>query len=651
MWRKPQISFLLLSALAFIVVSTATYCTNNKQQSTNNTQLAYFNHHDTVKYVGMNTCRACHANTHSTFIHTGMGMSFDKASQQKSAADFSHGPVYDKFRDFYYQPYWEGDKFFIKEYRLENKDTVYSRIEQVNYIVGSGQHTNSHIIETNGYLNQAPLTFYTQQGRWDLPPGFEEGHNTRFNRIIGLECMSCHNALPGYVQGSENRFTRIPNGIDCERCHGPGELHVAQIQAGKLVDTANEIDRSIVNPRKLSWERQIDLCQRCHLQGNAVLKEGKDFTDFRPGMVLSDYMDVYMPRYEGNDEEFIMASHAQRLQMSECFVQSNKSALNNKNTSELQLTCITCHNPHVSVKVTGKQVFNTACNNCHTTQKCTEELAVRIEKNNNDCSGCHMPSTGTIDIPHVTVHDHYIRKPEKGEKTDNAQAVKKFIGIYAVNNPNSDDLTRGRAYLNYFEKFEPTKPDLLDSAHHYLSKANAAAKYFIHWAYLKNDYTTLQQYTNKVTEPDAWTNYRIGQALYGLGKTEEAEKYFTKAVRQAPQNIEFKAKLATARLQMKQAASAHQLFEEVLQAYPKHVLSLTNLGYLYFIQGQIAEANKLYDKALALDPDYEPALLNKAGLYNYLKEYGKAKQLLQRLLKRHPNNTQAQQALEQLNSL
>jgi tetratricopeptide (TPR) repeat protein len=652
MWRKPQYVFLLLSALAFVVVSTSIYCTNSpQQQSTNNKQLTYLNHHDTVKYVGMNTCRACHADIHSTFIHTGMGKSFDKASKEKSSANFSHSAVYDKFRDFYYQPFWQGDKFYIKEYRLEGKDTIHSRLEQVNYIVGSGQHTNSHIIETNGYLNQAPLTFYTQDGRWDLPPGFEDGHNTRFDRIIGLECMSCHNGLPSFVQGSENRFTNIPNGIDCERCHGPGEVHVANIQAGKLVDTANEIDYSIVNPRKLNWERQIDLCQRCHLQGNAVLKEGKGFKDFRPGMVLSDFMDVYMPRYEGNDNEFIMASHAQRLQMSQCFIKSNKSALNNQKNSELQLTCITCHNPHKSVKVTGKQVFNTACNNCHTTQKCIEELSVRLEKNNNDCSSCHMPSTGTIDIPHVTVHDHYIRKPEMGEKMENADAVKKFIGIYAVNNPNSDDLTRGRAYLNYYEKFEPTKPELLDSAYYYLTKVKADEKYFIRWAYLKNDYKTVIKYGANAKNLDAWTAYRIGQAFYTLNDFAKAEYHFNKAVQKAPQNIEFKAKLATTKLQLKRIKEAEQLFKEVLNAYPKHVQSLTNLGYLYFTKGKIAEANASYDKALALDPDYEPALLNKAGLYNYLKDYGKAKTLLKRLLKRNPNNQQAKQALQQLNSL
>jgi hypothetical protein len=51
---------------------------------------------------------------------------------------------------------------------LAGKDTVHQRFEKVSYIVGSGQHTNSHIININGYLHQAPITFYTQKGKWDL---------------------------------------------------------------------------------------------------------------------------------------------------------------------------------------------------------------------------------------------------------------------------------------------------------------------------------------------------------------------------------------------------------------------------------------------------------------------------------------------------
>ena len=120
----------------------------------------------------------------------------------------------------------------IMEFRLDGKDTIHKRIETVDYIIGSGQHTNSHIQNVNGYFNQMPMTYYTQKEQWDLPPGFEHGFNTRFSRKIGLECMCCHNALPDFVQGSENKFSSVPEGVSCERCHGLADIHVQAAIAG-----------------------------------------------------------------------------------------------------------------------------------------------------------------------------------------------------------------------------------------------------------------------------------------------------------------------------------------------------------------------------------------------------------------------------------
>ena len=128
----------------------------------------------------------------------------------------------------------------------------------------------------------------------------------------------------------------VPQGIDCERCHGPGELHVQRMLNGELVDTSTHIDYSIVNPKKLSLEAQFQICMRCHLQGNTVLSEGKSFLDFKPGMELSEVMTVFVPRYE-DDNTFIMASHVDRLKQSACFTNS-------------EMNCITCHNPHHSVQ-------------------------------------------------------------------------------------------------------------------------------------------------------------------------------------------------------------------------------------------------------------------------------------------------------------
>jgi len=276
---------------------------------------------DSTTYVGINTCKQCHPGIYETFIETGMGKSFEHASHAKSSAKFDeHALIHDRFRDFYYHPSWKNDSLYLKEFRLAGRDTVYQREEKISYIVGSGQHTNSHIMNVNGYAYQVPATYYTQKGTWDLPPGFENGYNSRFNRKIELECMSCHNAYPGIVPGSENKYDFIPNGIDCERCHGPGSEHVRQKQLGNIIDTSKAIDYSIVNPAKLPVALQLDICQRCHIQGNAVLNEGKTFFDFRPAMHLSDVMNVFMPVFKGDEDSHIMASHAERLKMSKCFI-------------------------------------------------------------------------------------------------------------------------------------------------------------------------------------------------------------------------------------------------------------------------------------------------------------------------------------------
>src|SRR5687767_2190760 len=113
---------------------------------------SYLNLSDTVGYVGMQTCRSCHEDVYRTFIKTGMGQSFFFATKEKSAADFNGDVVYDSVKNFYYRPFWKEDSLFVQEFRLEEKDTVYNRTEPISYIVGSGQHTNSHICNFKGYL-------------------------------------------------------------------------------------------------------------------------------------------------------------------------------------------------------------------------------------------------------------------------------------------------------------------------------------------------------------------------------------------------------------------------------------------------------------------------------------------------------------------
>ncbi|MBA3705708.1 MAG: tetratricopeptide repeat protein, partial [Bacteroidetes bacterium] len=402
----------------------------------------------------------------------------------------------------------------------------------------------------------------------------------------------------------------------------------------------------------------------------------------RPGMKLSDYMTTFLPRYKGADDQFIMASHADRLKQSKCFInsfnlpadQTAPSARSLENNSNLlrpyknALTCVTCHNPHVSVKVTGKEIFNNACKNCHSSADqihCSETMVNRQSSIDN-CVSCHMPKSGSIDIPHVTVHDHFIRKPMKKEEINK---VKEFIGLYAVNEKNPDNTTKAKAYIQQYDKFE-SNPEFLDSAKKYLSdKTQKDIEYnfenLIHLYFIKKDYTKILGYVNQLGKENilknlavkkswdnvnAWTLYRIGESYYNTGNISDAYTFYKNAEGLSPYNLEFKNKLGTVLMAQNKIAEAILIFESILKEYPKFIQAINNLGYANLASGNAMQAEILYDRALKLDPDYEALLMNIAGLSIYKKDYKKAEQFLRDVLKRNPENDKAKQVMKQLKS-
>jgi Tfp pilus assembly protein PilF len=636
----------ILLTLALLAITLPTFfCQSPTTEKTEDNEpkptSPWKNVYDTaVHYVGMQTCRTCHEPIYQTFIQTGMGQSFGIATKEKTAADFSpaHAIVYDTALDYYYKPYWNADSFYIMEFRLEGRDTVHKRIQQVNYIVGSGQHTNSHIFGVNGYLYQAPITFYTQKHRWDLAPGFEKGASTRFQRLIQIECMSCHNGYPEFVSNSENKYTMLKTGIDCERCHGPGSLHVEDRKNNRPVDTSAGPDYTIVNPRRLSTELQNNVCQRCHLQGIAVLNDNKTFYDFRPGMKLSEVMNVFMPEYEGAGDKMIMASHVQRMKKSPCYVQSGK------------MSCITCHNPHISVKFTPRQQYLNACQSCHGAiagqHLCTEAPKVRAAKNN-DCVTCHMPHNSSIDIPHVAVTDHYIRKRPAADTMQ--KKITAFFGLKCYNNDHPGAITTARGYMEFYERYAQSN-GLLDSALFYLGKqaeTEAIQKqnrdYIRAW-YLFNDYNKVLSYATSLKPTaitDAWTAYRIGEAYSQVQHADSALPWYKRATDIWKYSLDFQNKYGICLLALNKLPEALTAFQFIIGENPAHVSANTNLGFIFMQQGNNTMAYDYMMKANQLDPDYEQNLINMAVWYHGNQQPAQAKKTLDHLLKKHPANEHA----------
>ena len=127
-------------------------------------------------------------------------------------------PIYDTNKDLYYQIYQKEGAFYQREYRQDqNGNVIHELTRQVTYVIGSGNHNRSYLINENGFLYEMPLTWYSQRKVWDLSPGYQT-HNPRFSRPIISDCMNCHNSYTPHQPYSANRYATVPLGIGCIGC-------------------------------------------------------------------------------------------------------------------------------------------------------------------------------------------------------------------------------------------------------------------------------------------------------------------------------------------------------------------------------------------------------------------------------------------------
>src|SRR5262249_43502735 len=130
---------------------------------------------------------------------------------------------------------------------------------------------------------------------------------------------------------------KLPEGIDCQRCHGPGADHVRKAEEGAMPE---EIRKAIVNPARLNPEREMEVCMQCHLETtsfrlpNAIVRYERGPFSYKPGEPLPDFM-LHFDKLSAADDRFEIAGAAYRLRQSKCFLKSAAA-----------LRCTTCHNPH-----------------------------------------------------------------------------------------------------------------------------------------------------------------------------------------------------------------------------------------------------------------------------------------------------------------
>ncbi|MGH9660602.1 MAG: hypothetical protein ACRD96_18780, partial [Bryobacteraceae bacterium] len=207
-------------------------------------------------YVAPAACAGCHAAIYKTYRQTGMGRSFGAArpDQARFDADFFHSAS-----QRHYRMYARDGKLFQRRHQIDESGAETNVVEkEMHYVLGSGNHARTFLHRaSDGRLLQLPVAWYAERGGfWAMNPGYDSPRHKDFRRAITTDCMFCHNAYP-IPQPAEAVFPEaLPGGIDCQRCHGPGRAHV----------DAQGTKASIVNPARLSRERQLEVCMQCHLE-------------------------------------------------------------------------------------------------------------------------------------------------------------------------------------------------------------------------------------------------------------------------------------------------------------------------------------------------------------------------------------------------
>lgn len=102
-----------------------------------------------------------------------------------------------------------------------------------------------------------------------------------------------------------------------------------------------------------------------------------------------------------------------------------------------------------------------------------------------------------------------------------------------------------------------------------------------------------------------------GDALTALGRLEEAEASYGKAVSLDSGSIGGQIGLGRLRLRT-DPAQAQTLFLRVLQREPRNKIALNNLGIAYDLQGDHAAAQAVYRRLLGADPTLRAAEVNLA---------------------------------------
>ena len=624
-------------------------------------------------YVDSALCAGCHGEIAKSYRQTGMGRSLYRPRPANRVEDYRvHNTLHHRPSDLTYTMIERDGAFYQRRSQtgFEGKETNVVE-KRVDYVIGSGNHARSYLFrDPEGKLIEMPVTWYSEKGGyWAMSPGYDRPEQQDFRRAVAEDCLFCHN---GFAVGEE-----IPQGIDCQRCHGPGREHVELAGSGKALPDA--IRRAIVNPKRLERDRQLEVCMQCHLEPTSrplphVISrfEGEPFA-YKPGRPLGkSFLFFDHAPGTGHDDDFEIAHAAYRLRKSKCFQAS-------------AMTCITCHNPHqIPRGAEAVRHYEAACRTCHQAAHASGVPA------GGTCMDCHMPRRRAEDAVHVVMTDHYIQRrkpsrdlvapiaerrepPYRGEVVPyypQAPADELYVAVAQVR--DGANLQAGIPRLRAaIEKLKPAAPEFsfelgrawikagnygeaiasLEEALRKQPDYQPAVKEMAVALTATGDLARAAELLEQAAArpgADAVILSDLGNVYLRQGRLDAAQQALRKASERNPELPEAANLQGLAALQAGDAAGAERHFREAIRLQPDLAEAHYNLGNLLAARRDYPQARYHFEKAIAANPEYAAAHHRYGLVLILLRSYDQALAELRESVRIDPNLAQAQNDLADL---
>ncbi len=574
-----------------------------------------------------------------------MARSLFEPSSDNTIEDFTNGNFYHKASDRHYEMTHRDGKYFQKRYQLDADGNRINEMEaSADLVIGSGNTVRTYLTRNPiGELFQLPVSWYTQTKRWAMSPGYDLPNHVGFLKQIKRDCLFCHNAYPEQAAGTDTfghpaTFpAKLPNGIGCQRCHGPGAEHLRV--AYKPSSGVNAIRKSIVNPARLEPKLRDDVCYQCHLQPSATPTSfmrvtGRGDYSYKPGEPLIDY--VFIVDYQNEEkkrERFEINHHPYRLRQSPCYTKSDGA-----------MSCITCHNPHQKPPASEKTAYyRDRCLTCHANNDCQTPTK---EAKGGDCIACHMPAHRTEDVIEIVATDHFIqrdppqtefvapRKEKRKQKLGRPHAyfedhnlddstLALHMGLLAA---RQKDIQKLKPLESYLKENEP------DDVEPYLYLALAQRFFGKH----EDAETTYRTALEKHPNAEA-IHSGLAHVLARQNRYEASVAAARKAITLNPVSADAFHLLGVALQSLGRTNEAGPAFQRALQLRPFHNDARSNLGKSYAAIGDLAGAAKEHATVIAIDPLDTAAYVDLATVLVFRNRHDEALKRLRHGIKLNPN--------------